>query len=64
MISEMEGNCHKVEIKRNFDQAVYVMEYTGKMSKERCPIALLRTWKDDKLTQEKEVDICGCREKK
>ena len=62
LISEMEGNCKKVEIKRDYDQSVYVIEYTGKMSKERCPVALIRAWKDGKLIQEKEVDICGCRE--
>ena len=64
MISEMEGDCGKVEIKRDYDQGVYVIEYTGKMTKERCPIALMRAWKDGKLIKEKEMDICGCKEGK
>ncbi len=40
-ISEMEKNCKKVEIKMDYDQKVYVITYTGKVSKDRCPIALI-----------------------
>jgi hypothetical protein len=61
LISEMERNCTKVEIKRDFDQVVYVIAYTGKVSKGRCPVALIQGWKDDKIIKKKEVEICGCR---
>lgn len=61
MISEMEGDCRKVELKRDYGPDIYVMEYTGKMSREKCPIALVRAWRDGKLIEEKEVSICGCK---
>ena len=64
MISEMEHDCRKVEIKRDYGQDIYVMEYTGKMSRERSPIALVRTWREGKLIEEKEVSVCGCKDGK
>ncbi len=63
LIAEMERNCKKVEIKKDYDQAVYVIAYTGKISKERCPLALIRGWKGDRLIEEKQVEICGCKNK-
>ncbi len=63
LISEMERNCKKVEIKKDYDQAVYIISYTGKVSKDRCPLALIRGWKGDRLIREKQVEICGCRDK-
>jgi len=63
LISEMEKNCKKVEIKMDYDQKVYVITYTGKVSKDRCPIALIHGWKDDRIIGKKEVDICGCKDK-
>jgi hypothetical protein len=63
LISEMEKNCKKVEIKRDYDHEVYVITYTGKVSKDRCPMALIRGWKDSRIIKEKEVAICGCRDR-
>lgn len=63
LISEMEKNCKKVEVKMDYDQRVYVITYTGKVSKDRCPIALIQGWKDDGTIEKKEVEICGCRDK-
>lgn len=63
LISEMEKNCKKVEIKMDYDQGVYIITYTGKVSKSRCPIALIRGWKDGGIIEEKEVDICGCKDR-
>ena len=62
MVSEMTGNCKKVEIKMDYDGGVYVMTYTGKVSKNGCPVALLRGWKDGSTIKEKELEICGCKE--
>jgi len=64
LVSEMAGNCKKVQIKRDHDQEVYVIMYTGKVSKDGCPVALLQGWKDEKQIKEKELEICGCRESK
>ncbi len=63
LTSEMEKNCKKVEIKMDYDQGVYIITYTGKVSKDRCPIALVRGWKDGRITEEKEVEICGCKDR-
>ncbi len=63
MISEMERNCRKVEIKRDYDHGVYVITYTGKISKDRCPIALIRGWEEGRTIENKEVEICGCRDR-
>ena len=64
LISEMEGDCKKVEIKRDHEQAVYVIAYTGRISKDRCPLALIQGWKDGKIIREKEAEICGCKDGK
>lgn len=61
LVSEMGGNCKKVEIKMDYYDKVYVIEYTGKVSKDKCPIALIQAWKDGGLIEKKEVEICGCR---
>ena len=63
LVSEMEKNCKKVEIKRDYDQGVYVITYTGKVSKDRCPIALIQGWKDGGIIEKKEVEICGCKDR-
>jgi hypothetical protein len=63
LISEMEKNCKKVEVKMDYDQRVYVITYTGKVSKDRCPIALVQGWKDGKIIEKKEVEICGCKDR-
>ena len=63
LISEMETNCKKIEIKRNYDQRVYIITYTGKISKGRCPIALIRGWEDGGIIEKKEVEICGCKDR-
>lgn len=41
LISEMEENCKRVEVKMDYDGVVYVIEYTGKLAKSRCPSALI-----------------------
>ena len=64
LISEMAENCKKVVIKMNYDKGVYVITYTGKVSKDGCPVAFLQGWKDERLIKEKELEICGCREAK
>jgi len=64
LISEMEGDCKKVEIKRDYKQTVYVIAYAGKISKDRCPLALIQGWEDGKISREKEVEICGCRDER
>ena len=64
LISEMEGNCKQVEIKMDYDGGVYVISYTGKVSEDKCPMALIQAWKDGALIKEKEVGICRCREGK
>ena len=64
LISEMAGNCKKVQIKRDYAQEVYVIMYTGKVSKDGCPVALLQGWKSERLIKEKELEICGCKEAK
>ena len=63
LISEMEKNCKKVEIKKDYDQALFVLAYTGKVSKAGCPLALIRGWKDGKIIEERQVEICGCKDK-
>lgn len=63
LISEMEKNCKKVEIKRDYDQRIYIITYTGRVSKDRCPIALIQGWKDGGMIEKKEVEICGCRDR-
>ena len=63
LISEMEKNCKKVEVKMDYDQGVYVITYTGKVSKDRCPMALIQGWKDGGTIEKKEVEICGCRDR-
>jgi hypothetical protein len=64
LIAELEEDCKRVEIKMDYDQGVYVIAYTGQVSKGRCPLAMIRGWKDGRLIKEKEVEICGCREGK
>jgi hypothetical protein len=64
LIFEMAGNCKKVQIKRDYAQEVYVIAYTGKVSKDGCPVALIQGWKDERPVNEKEVEICECRETK
>jgi hypothetical protein len=63
LISEMEKNCKNVEIKMDYDQGVYVITYTGKASKDRCPIALIQGWKDGGIIEKKEVEICRCKDR-
>ncbi len=63
LISEMEKDCKKVEIKRDYDHGVYVTTYTGKVSKDRCPIALIQGWKDGGIIEKKEIEICGCKDR-
>ncbi len=63
LISEMEKNCKKVEIKKGYDQAVYVIAYTGKVSKAGCPLALIRGWKNDRIIEERQVEICRCKDR-
>ena len=62
LISEMAENCKKVAIKMDYDKGVYVITYTGRVSKDGCPVALLQGWKDERLIKEKELEICGCKE--
>jgi len=62
LISEMTNNCKKVVIKMDYDKGVYVMTYTGEVSKDGCPVALLQGWKDERLIKEKKLEICGCKE--
>ena len=62
LISEMAENCKKVVIKMDYDKEVYVIKYTGKISRDGCPVALLQGWKDERLIKEKELEICGCKE--
>ena len=64
LISEMTGNCKKVVVKMDYDQGVYVITYTGEVSKDGCPVALLQGWKDERLIKEKKLEICGCKEAK
>jgi len=64
LISEMAGDCKKVQIKRDYAQEVYVIMYTGKVSRDGCPVALLQGWKGERLIKEKELEICGCKEAK
>jgi len=64
LISEMAGDCKKVVIKMDYDDGVYAITYTGKVSKDGCPVAFLQGWKDERLIKEKELEICGCREAK
>ena len=63
LISEMEKNCKKVEIKKDYAQGVYIITYTGRVSKGRCPIALIRGWEDGGIIEKKEVEICGCKDR-
>jgi hypothetical protein len=63
LISEMGKNCKKVEIKMDYDQKVYVITYTGKVSKEGCPKALIQGWKDGGIIEKKEVEICECKDR-
>ena len=49
LISEMAENCKRVVIEMDYDNGVYVITYTGKVSKDGCPVALLQGWKDEKL---------------
>jgi hypothetical protein len=63
LVSEMERNCRQVEIKRDYDHGVYVITYTGKISKGRCPVALIRGWEEGRTIENKEVEICGCRDR-
>ena len=48
----------------DYDKGVYVMTYTGEVSKDGCPVALLQGWKDERLIKEKKLEICGCKEVK
>ena len=64
LISEMTDNCKRVVIKMDYDKGVYVITYTGEVSKDGCPVALLQGWKDERLIKEKKLEICGCRETK
>jgi len=64
LISEMAEDCKRVVIKRDYDKEVYIIKYTGKVSKDGCPVALLQGWKDERLIKEKELEICGCKEAK
>ncbi len=61
LISEMEGNCTKVEVKMDYEGEVYVISYTGKVSEDKCPVASIKAWKNGALIEEKEVRICRCR---
>ncbi len=61
LISEMESNCKKVEIKMDHNGEVYVISYMGKISKNKCPLASIRAWKDSELIKKKEVEICRWR---
>lgn len=63
LISEMGKNCRKVEIKKDYAHGVYTITYTGKVSKGRCPIALIRGWEDGRVIENKEVEICGCKDR-
>lgn len=63
LISGMEKNCRNVEIKMDYDQGVYIIAYTGKVSKDRCPIALIQGWKDGGIIKKKEIEICGCKDR-
>jgi hypothetical protein len=64
LISEMAKDCKKALIKMDYEQGVYVISYTGKVSKDGCPVALLQGWKEERAIKEKELEICGCREAK
>ncbi len=61
LVSEMERNCKKVEVKRDYDHRVYVITYTGKLSKGRCPMAVVRGWEEGRTIENREVEICGCK---
>ena len=63
LIAEMEKNCKKVEIKKDYAEGVYIITYTGRVSKGRCPIALIRGWEDGGIIEKKEVEICGCKDR-
>ncbi len=63
LIAEMEKNCKKVEIKKDYAQGVFIITYTGKVSKGRCPIALIRGWEDGGISEKREVEICGCKDR-
>lgn len=64
LISEMAEDCKRVVIKMDYDKGVYVITYTGEVSKDGCPVALLQGWKDERLIKEKELENCGCTEAK
>jgi hypothetical protein len=59
----MGKNCKKVEIKKDYAEGVYIITYTGRVSKGRCPIALIRGWEDGGIIEKKEVEICGCKDR-
>ena len=62
LISEMTNNCKRVVSKMDYDGEVYVITYTGEVSKNGCPVALLKGWKAERLIKEKKLEICGCKE--
>lgn len=64
LIFEMAENCKKVVIKMDYNKGVYVITYTGEVSKDGCPVALLQGWKDERLIKEKKLEICGCKDAK
>ncbi len=37
---------------------VYKIDPTFKKSENGCPIAVIRAWRDGRLTEEKEVEVC------
>ena len=64
LLSEMTENCKRVMSKMDYDKGMYVMTYTGEVSKDGCPVALFQEWKDERLIKEKKLEICGCKEAK
>lgn len=64
LIAAMIAKCKSVEIKVDEGREVYVIDPTHKSSDNRCPIALIRGWRDGKIIKEKEVEICECKDRK
>ncbi len=63
LIAAMAVQCKTVEIKVNETREVYIIDPTGKLSSNGCPIALIRGWRDGTMIEEKEVEVCECRER-
>jgi hypothetical protein len=63
LVSAFNKGCKTVEMKFHGDRDIFTISPTGKISSNGCPTAIIKGWREGRLIEKKEVEVCECGEK-